>query len=216
LGTKEKEANDKLKLMVQEQKEAEQKREESIKTSKKLEEKQEEIRKKQVEVQNDLGRAEPALLEAQESVKSISKDHLNELKAMGNPPAQVKYAIEAVVTLISNQAKKPDWNECKQYIKNDKFIQNVMNFDKDSVHPSVKKHIVNNYLNKKDEWDTQKIMRASRAAGPLAIWVQSLIEYADIFDKIQPLRNMVAELQESEIQMKEEYEKTCALIGELE
>ena len=50
--------------MVQEQKEAEAKRELSIKTQKELEIKTVEIQKRQVEVNRDLSRAEPALLAA--------------------------------------------------------------------------------------------------------------------------------------------------------
>jgi len=38
-------------------------------------------------------------------------------------------------------------------------------------------------------------MRASKAAGPLAIWVKSIVEYADIFLKIEPLRLEVAGLE---------------------
>lgn len=41
-----------------------------------------------------------------------------------------------------------------------------------------------NFLDKKDEWVMEKIFKASKAAGPLALWVQSLVEYADIFERI--------------------------------
>jgi dynein heavy chain 1 len=48
----------------------------------------------------------------------------------------------------------------------------------------------------------EKIFKASRAAGPLALWVQSIVEYADIFERIQPLRNEVEELTQEENLMK--------------
>jgi dynein heavy chain 1 len=60
----------------------------------------------------------------------------------------------------------------------------VMNFDKDQIKTSAKKFIKTNYLDKKEEFNIEKIFKASKAAGPLAMWVQSLIEYAEIFDKI--------------------------------
>lgn len=50
--------------MVKEQQEAELKRVLSIKTAKELEVKSEEITRRQVEVNRDLGKAEPALLAA--------------------------------------------------------------------------------------------------------------------------------------------------------
>ena len=37
-----------------------------------------------------------------------------------------------------------------------------------------------------------------KAAGPLAKWVQSLIEYADIFLKIEPLREELSLLKAKE------------------
>lgn len=51
-------------------------------------------------------------------------------------------------------------------------------------------------------------MKASKAAGPLAIWVKSIIMYADIFLKIEPLRNEVKELEAQKLVNQTEYEKT--------
>jgi dynein heavy chain 1 len=107
----------------------------------------------------------------------------------------VKLALEPVVALISNTPKKLEWAEIKQWLKKDNFIRMVMDFDKDLIQSKVKKFIQANYLDKKDEFVVEKIYKASKAAGPLAMWVQSLVEYADIFDRIQPLRQEVSELQ---------------------
>jgi len=60
----------------------------------------------------------------------------------------------------------------------------------------VKKFIKTNYLDKKEEFKVDAIFKASKAAGPLAMWVQSLVDYAEIFEKIQPLRNEVSELEQ--------------------
>ena len=87
LQAKDRAANEKLKMMVQEQKEAEMKRELSLKTQKELEKKTEEISKRREEVNRDLSRAEPALIEAQESVSGIQKQHLDFLRSLTSPPA---------------------------------------------------------------------------------------------------------------------------------
>jgi dynein heavy chain 1 len=116
---------------------------------------------------------------------------LNELRALASPPANVKLALEPVVALISMTPKKPEWAEIKQWLRKDNFIHQVMHFDKDTITSQVKKFIQTNYLNKKEEFVIEKIFKASRAAGPLALWVQSIIEYADIFEKIEPLRKEV-------------------------
>lgn len=64
-------------------------------------------------------------------------------------------------------------------------------------------------------FDIEAINRASRAAGPLATWVKSIVEYAEIFLKIEPLRNEVKELEEQKNVNELEYEKILKEVGEL-
>jgi|LauGreDrversion4_2_1035121.scaffolds.fasta_scaffold247923_2 dynein heavy chain 1 len=104
-------------------------------------------------------------------VGNIQKGHLDELRAMANPPAAVKIALEPVVIMISDTPKKLEWTDVKQWLRKDNFISLVKNFDKDNIRVPVKNYIKKNYLEKKDEFDVAKIMKASRAAGPLAQWV---------------------------------------------
>lgn len=54
------------------------------------------------------------------------------------------------------------------------------------------------------DFDTDKIMRASKMAGPLALWVKSIVAYADIYLKIEPLRNELAALEEESAQLADE------------
>jgi len=99
--------------MLVEQREAEKQKEVSEKTSKKLVEKQAEIVERKIKVDEDLGKAEPALIAAQEAVGGIKKDNLNEMRAYAKPPPAVQLALEPVIALISKVPKKPDWKECK-------------------------------------------------------------------------------------------------------
>lgn len=41
-------------------------------------------------------------------------------------------------------------------------------------------------------------MKASQAAGPLAKWLRSIIEYADIYLNIAPMREELAKLNEEQ------------------
>jgi dynein heavy chain 1 len=216
LEIKEKEANKKLTLMVEEQNNAEKSKEVSIKTSEEVKKMQIQIAERQEIVNNDLGKAEPALIEAQESVNSISSAHLNEIKSMLKPPDKVRCAVEAVCILILGLSAKPDWKECRGYIAKTDFIPTVLNFDKDSVSEKTKKFINTNYLQNSETWNLDAIFKASKAAGPLAKWVQSLIEYADIFLKIEPLRKELNEIQEKERELVEQSESLTSKISELE
>lgn len=124
------------------------------------------------------------MIAAQESVSGIQKAHLNELRNLPNPPANVKLALEPVIAMITNRATKAEWAEIKEYLRKDNFISLVMEFKKEQLLPKVKNFIKTNYLDKKTEFVVDNIFRASRAAGPLALWAQSIIEYADIYERI--------------------------------
>lgn len=50
---------------------------------------------------------EPAVLDAQQAVKSIRKQHLVEIRSMANPPALVKLALESICLLLGESAS--DW-----------------------------------------------------------------------------------------------------------
>ena len=63
--------------MVVEQNNAEKKRTESIETKNQMEVKSQEIAERTEVVNNDLSKAEPALIAAQNSVDSIEKTHLD-------------------------------------------------------------------------------------------------------------------------------------------
>ena len=170
LETKQKQANQKLQMMLKEQKEAETKKESSIVTGKQLALKQEEIKKHSDEAQSKLARAEPALLEAEKSVSSINSKNLNELSTMANPPAKVKMTMEPIIMMLKQTTKIPTWQEVRAEMRKDDFIKSITGFDRNKITEPVKKAIKEKYLSSAD-WDVTKIDKASKAAGPLAKWL---------------------------------------------
>jgi len=215
LTVKNEEANTKLTLMLEEQANAEKSREISIKTSEEVKVMQVEIAKRTEEVNADLGKAEPALIEAQESVNSIQTSHLNEIKAMGKPPDKVRYAVEAVCCLLYGLSTKPTWKDCRAYVGKPDFVPTIIGFDKDQVTKKTKEFVKKEFIGT-DTWNIDAIFKASKAAGPLAKWVQSLIEYADIFLKIEPLRNEVKELEDKEKELSTKSEELTTKIVDLQ
>lgn len=63
-----------------------------------------------------------------------------------------------------------------------------MHFNKNDIPNPVKHFIMNNYLKDEKTFDPAKIAKASKAAGPLALWVKSIVEYSEIYHSIEPLR----------------------------
>ena len=68
--------------MLGEQRTAEKQKDISEKTSQRLIIKQEEADKKKIQVNEDLGNAEPALIEAQKALSGVTSKDLSEIKVM--------------------------------------------------------------------------------------------------------------------------------------
>lgn len=119
-----------------------------------------------------------------------------------NPPEKVALALEPVVCLLSKKAKKPDWMEIKtNWLKRPDFTSLIMNFEKNDIPTPVKTFVMNHYLKDEKTFDVDKINRASKAAGPLALWVKSIVIYSDIYHSITPLREELAQLGKEELEL---------------
>lgn len=98
------------------------------------------------------------------------------------PPEKVALALEPVVILLSKRPKKPDWQEIKtNWLKKPDFTKLILDFDKNDIPPTVKKFLMESYLKDEKTFDVDKINKASKAAGPLALWVKSIVIYSDIY-----------------------------------
>ena len=118
--------------------------------------------------------------------------------------------------MLTKSTKAADWNTIKQKIKEDTFIKSVTDFNKDDIPSNVKTFISREYLQNKDKFDTEKIMKASKAAGPLAVWLEALITYSEIFHSIAPLRAELNELESEESRMVNEKNALDDKIANLE
>lgn len=134
-----------------------------------------------------------------------------------NPPFYAALALEPVVCLLSKKAEKPEWMTIKsEWLKKPNFVKLIMDFDKDDITPKIKKYVMENYLNDETKFDTEKIMKASKAAGPLALWVKSIIIYSDVYHSITPLREELLSLGKEEVELAENAKELDDKIVELE
>lgn len=65
------------------------------------------VAEKQRSCEEDLAKAEPALIAAQEALNTLNKNNLTELKSFGSPPAAVTNVTAAVMMLLSPSNKIP-------------------------------------------------------------------------------------------------------------
>ncbi|KAJ3049329.1 hypothetical protein HK097_009672, partial [Rhizophlyctis rosea] len=213
LEAKTNEANEKLKKMVADQQEAEQKKTASEKIQQDIAKQNVLIEERRKIVVADLANAEPAVIEAQKSVSNIKKQHLTEVRSMGNPPEAVKLAMESVCILLGNKVES--WKTVQAIIRRDDFIANIVNYDTDKMTKRVREDIRNTYLNNPN-FNFETVNRASKACGPLVQWVIAQVSYAEILERVGPLRDEVQHLESSAEETKLKAITIQKMIQELE
>ncbi|XP_067212065.1 dynein beta chain, ciliary [Linepithema humile] len=154
----------------------------------------EEVSKKQKDCEADLLKAEPALLAAQEALNTLNKANLTELKSFGSPPGAVTNVTAAVMVLLAPAGKVPkdrSWKAAKIVMaKVDTFLDALINYDKENIHPEVIKAI-QPYL-KDSEFEPEFVRSKSAAAAGLCAWVINIIKFYEVFCDVEPKRKALA------------------------
>lgn len=202
LEKKDAEANEKLQRMIADQREAEKRKATSLIIQKDLDRQEEEVARRKEIVNADLEKAEPAVRDAQESVRDIKRQHLTEVRSMGNPPAGVKLALEAVCTLLGH--KVDSWKMIQGIVRRDDFIASIVGYDNVNQMTKNHRHKMQNDFLSKDDFTYERVNRASKACGPLVQWVEAQVNYSAILDRIGPLREEADQLEEDALQTKAE------------
>lgn len=187
------EANDRLQRMVEQQQAAEQKRESFLAFQTELQAQEAAVAQQRDAVLQELAEAEPAVLDAQAAVSNIKKQHLSEVRSMTNPPAPVKLTMESVCILLGHQID--GWKSVQSLIRRDDFIASVVHLDTAAAVPrALRERLRREYL-QRPEYNYETIHHASTACGPLARWVLAQVHYADILERVAPLRGQVSALE---------------------
>ncbi|CAM9106263.1 unnamed protein product [Ectocarpus fasciculatus] len=185
-------ANAKLQQMVSGQNEAERRKGEAEILSKDLQQQNDRIAQRRHQAETELSEAEPALLSAQSSVRSIKKPQLDEIRTLTRPPPAVQTVLTAVAIMLGHQ--EPTWSEVRRVISKADFIATVVNFDTDSLtNPVIK--TVEDVFKAAGDLTAESVTRASKACGPLYNWVNSQINFSRIAIMVQPLKDEIVALQ---------------------
>ncbi|KAL2153811.1 hypothetical protein VTH82DRAFT_4967 [Thermothelomyces myriococcoides] len=214
LELKNDEANEKLQRMVADQREAEQRKATSLEIQAALEKQEAEVASRREVVLRDLARAEPAVEEAKASVSNIKRQHLTEVRSMSSPPQGVRLALDSVCTLIGH--KVSDWKSIQAVVRRDDFIASILNFDNEKQMTRALRLKMRNEFLANPEFTFEKVNRASKACGPLVQWVEAQVNYAEILDRVGPLREEVKQLEEQALQTKAEAKAVEETIRNLE
>jgi dynein heavy chain 1 len=216
LKEKEAEANSKLQSMVASQNDAEKRKVEAEKMSKNVQEQQVQINARKEEAQRDLDEAEPALRSAQASVRGIKKRDLDEVKALARPPENVKLTLECISIMLGESNSAPTWADVRKLLAKSDFIPNILNFDADKLSSRQIKLVREKYLDGNADLTKEAVMRSSKACGPLYAWAESQVKYSTVYNRIQPLRDEVEQLEKEASVVKEKLETVEAEVSGLE
>ncbi|RZC39341.1 MT, DHC N2, AAA 7, DHC N1 and/or AAA 9 domain containing protein [Asbolus verrucosus] len=170
---------------------------------------------------DDLAKAEPALIAAQQALNTLNKNNLTELKSFTQPPDAVVSVTAAVLILFSPKGRIPkdrSWKACKSMMtKVDQFLSDLINYDKENMHPDVVKATLE--YTKNPEFSPEKILSKSVAAAGLCAWVINILKFYDVFVVVEPKRKALqkanAELSEARAKLAELNEKLTNLEGQL-
>lgn len=135
------------------------------------------------------------MLAAQEALNTLNKNNLTELKSFGSPPGAVTNVTAAVMVLMAPNGKIPKdrtWKAAKVVMaKVDAFLDALINYDKENIHPEVTKAI-QPYL-KDVEFEPDFIRSKSGAAAGLCAWVINIVKFYDVFCDVEPKRKALAQ-----------------------
>lgn len=159
------------------------------------------------DAQRDLDEALPALDAAVASLKSLKKDDIVEVKALGKPPQGVVMVMEAVAILFEikpNKVKDPNdpmkkvddyMTIVKTQVINDpaRFLDNLFTFDKENIKEATIKK-VQPYIDNPD-FKPEVISKVSKACTSICLWVCAMHKYYNVAKMVEPKKKLLAEAQ---------------------
>lgn len=197
LNAKNKEAEEMMSQMVKGQGEAEERKQSSVKLQGELAEQSKVIEARRGEIEQKIANVEPQLEAAKQAVRGVTKAALDELRGLNKPPEHVKLAMEAVILMVtpSISPDKLTWDVCRKLMRDANFITNILEYNTETLKDSTREHIKKKYTHS-PAWDKKRIASASKMAGPVAEWVESQLEFADLLSNLEPMRNELAGMQQ--------------------
>jgi len=143
----------------------------------------------------ELAEAIPAMERATEAVNCLEVKAIQELKALGSPPAQCVEVAKAVLILLKGEKKNFAWPNSQKMMGNPKkFLEDVQGFDGDNID-DWKLTMLAPLL--AEDWFNFEVMKGkSVAAAFLCSWIVNIINYNGIFKKVKPLKDAAQAAQD--------------------
>ncbi|CAK9824900.1 Dynein axonemal heavy chain 7 [Anthophora retusa] len=152
----------------------------------------------------DLAEAMPILKRAQSALDTLTTADIAVVRAMKKPPGGVRLILESVCVLKQikpERVQQPNgtfvedyWKSALRMLSDAKFLDSLLNFDKDNIPDNVIEKIRKEYLANPD-FDPEKIKKVSTACEGLCRWVYAMSEYDKVSKVVAPKKRALAEAQ---------------------
>ena len=182
------------------------------------------------DAQADLDKALPALDQALNSLKLLTKADIVEVKAMRNPPAGVRLVMEVVCIIFGNKpkmvedkspgakpgAKVPDYWDASSKMVQDPvaFLSSLLEFDKDGITAETIEK-VEPYI-QRDDFKPEIIQKVSKACTSICKWGIAMYTYYMVSMQVAPKRAALKEAQDSLENTKKELAAAKVTLAEVE
>ncbi|XP_071080158.1 dynein axonemal heavy chain 6-like [Haliotis cracherodii] len=144
------------------------------------------------ECQLDLASVLPALQAAINSLETLDKASVAEIRVYSSPPQLVETVMNAVCVLFQ---KKPDWSTAKQMLGDPNFLKKLLQFDKNSLPDKVFTKL--RKYSKKPDFNADTIGKVSKACRSICEWVLALEHYNEVYKMVKPKQKRVEEAKEA-------------------
>lgn len=118
---------------------------------------------------------------AEAGVRRIQKSDLSECMAFASPPPILLLVMNATCVMLE---ETPDWRSGKRLLHDMKFLQRVVEFDKDDIRKKTLRKFRRYYDNA--DFQPQKVAKVSFMAHRLCLWWRSVFEYHTVLQEVRP------------------------------
>ncbi|XP_051153293.1 dynein axonemal heavy chain 3-like [Leptopilina boulardi] len=158
--------------------------------------------KLRTECETDLAVAIPILEDAISALNTLKPADITLVKAMKNPPDTVKLVMAAVCVMldvpserildpVTGKKSSDYWGPSKRVLGDMNFLQNLKDYDKDNISPSIMQIIKNTYMTDKS-FLPHIVAKASSAAEGLCKWVRAMVSYDEVAKAVAPKKEKLA------------------------
>ncbi|XP_052236951.1 dynein axonemal heavy chain 7-like isoform X2 [Dreissena polymorpha] len=157
----------------------------------------------------DLAEAIPILNSALEALNTLTPQDITIVKSMKKPTNIIRLVLEAVCVIKgvkpdripdpSGSGKKIEdyWGPSLKILGDMKFLEQLINFDKDNINPAYMKQIRTKYITNPD-FDPDKVRVASTACEGLCKWIMAMESYDRVAKVVAP-KKIALKKAESEL-----------------